>query len=33
MNKEWTDETRVAWKTAREAVCATMLEGAAQHAG
>ncbi|SEV93878.1 Hemoglobin-like flavoprotein [Cognatiyoonia koreensis] len=30
MEDKWTDETQAAWKTALEAVCATMLEGAAQ---
>ena len=32
MDDEWTEETRVAWKAALEAVCTTMLEGAADHA-
>jgi hemoglobin-like flavoprotein len=32
MKDEWTDETQHAWKRSLEAVCATMLEGAAQRA-
>ena len=32
MQDAWSDDHQKAWKAALEAVCATMLEGAAQHA-
>ena len=32
MNDKWSEDTKTAWKTALEAVCKTMLEGAAQRA-
>lgn len=31
MNDEWSSETQDAWKTALDAVCATMIQGASEH--